>query len=44
MMQFSVIIPDKCKTGETVRIHLEDGTEVNFHVRLVLILFCFFID
>lgn len=32
MMQFSVIIPDKCKTGETVRIHLEDGTEANVKV------------
>jgi hypothetical protein len=28
-MQFRVLIPDECEAGQTVRIHLQDGTEAN---------------
>jgi hypothetical protein len=28
-MQFRVVIPDECEEGETLRIHIADGTEAN---------------
>jgi len=28
-MQFRVVVPDECQEGETVRIHIADGTEAN---------------
>jgi hypothetical protein len=31
-MQFRVVIPDKCKPGQTIRIHCPDGTEANIKI------------
>lgn len=28
-MQFRVVVPDKCGEGETIRIHISDGTEAS---------------
>jgi hypothetical protein len=36
-MQFRVLIPDECEAGQTVRIHLTDGTEANVTIPKVLL-------
>ena len=36
-MQFRVVVPDECQEGETVRIHIADGTEANVTIPLGLV-------
>ena len=31
-MQFKVVIPDQCAAGQTIRIHIRDGTEANVKI------------
>ena len=31
-MQFKVVIPDQCVAGQTIRIHISDGTEANVKI------------